>query len=187
MDFSADASAALFERIRLGDSAAEADLVASFGGRIFAMALARTRDREASRDLVQDVLWTVVQALRRGNLRAPDKLAAFVSGTARNLINNYCRSRARTLSDTHSSTQPLDIRATDPDQTLDDQQRASALRGAVRNLDPVDRRILTLTLVDGLTPGEIASRLDLSSDVVRQRKSRAIKRVIALLAERQQP
>lgn len=184
MDFSADASAALFERIRLGDAAAEEELVQSFGGRVFAMAVARTRDREASRDLVQDVLWAVVQALRGGQLRAPDKLAAFVSGTARNLINNYCRTRTRALPDVHHA--PVSSMA-DASQMVEDQQRALRVRRAVSELESDDRRILMLTLVDGLTPGEIASRLRLSPDVVRQRKSRAIKKVIAMLAERSRP
>jgi DNA-directed RNA polymerase specialized sigma24 family protein len=104
VDLSADSCAALFERIRLGDAAAEGELVESFGGRVYAMAVARTSDRRASRDLVQDVLWAVIQALRGGHLRAPDKPAAFVSGTARSLINNYCPTRARGTRDTARSS-----------------------------------------------------------------------------------
>ena len=184
MDLSADACAALFERIRLGDAAAEEELVQSFGGKVFAMAVARTRDREASRDLVQDVMWAVVQGLRGGQLRAPDKLAAFVSGTARNLINNYFRTRARATRDVpHAPSSWM----TDPSQSAEDQQRAQLVRRAVSELDSDDRRILMLTLVEGLTPGEIASRLRLSPEVVRQRKSRAIKKVIAMLAQQSPP
>ena len=40
-----------------------------------------------------------------------------------------------------------------------------------------DRRVLLLTLVDGLRSGEIAERLGLRADVVRARKARAIKRL----------
>jgi len=181
MDLSADSGAALFERIRLGDAAAEGELVESFGGKVYAMAVVRTRDREASRDLVQDVLWAVIQALRGGHLRAPDKLAAFVSGTARNLINNYCRTRGRAARDTAPPSQPL---TTNVEHAFDDQQRAVVVRAAVRGLEGIDRRILTLTLVDGLTAVEIATRLSLNPDAVRQRKSRAIKKVMALLADR---
>jgi RNA polymerase sigma factor (sigma-70 family) len=181
MDPSADASAALFERIRLGDSAAEEELVESFGGRVYAMAMARTRDREASRDLVQDVLWAVVHALRGGHLRAPDKLAAFVSGTARNLINNYCRTRTREARDIPATPEASTV---DADQALDEQRRAAVVRGALRGLEIIDRNILTLTLVDGLSAVEIAARVGLNPDAVRQRKSRAVKRVMAVLAER---
>lgn len=184
MDLSADACAALFERIRLGDAAAEEELVQSFGGKVFAMAVARTRDREASRDLVQDVMWAVLQGLRGGQLRAPDKLAAFVSGTARNLINNYFRTRTRAVRDVrHTPSRWM----TDPSHSIEDQERTQLVRRAVSELESDDRRILMLTLVEGLTPGEIASRLRLSPEVVRQRKSRAIKKVIAMLAERSRP
>ena len=37
----------------------------------------------------------VVLALRDGHLREAERLAAFVYGTARNLINNYLRTRSR--------------------------------------------------------------------------------------------
>ena len=181
VDLSADSCAALFERIRLGDAKAEDELVESFGGKVYAMAVARTRDREASRDLVQDVLWAVIQALRGGHLRAPDKLAAFVSGTARNLINNYCRTRRREPPDTAVPSAPS---TTDAEHAFDDRHRAGVVRAAVRGLESTDRRILALTLVDGLTAVEIATRLHLNPDAVRQRKSRAVKKIMALIAER---
>ena len=76
---------------------------------------------------------------------------------------------------------------TDPSQSAEDQQRAQLVRRAVSELESDDRRILMLTLVEGLTPGEIASRLRLSPEVVRQRKSRAIKKVIAMLAQQSPP
>lgn len=184
MDVSADAGAALFERIRLGDATAEEELVVSFGGKVYAMALARTRDREASRDLVQDVLWAVVHALRGGHLRAPDKLAAFVSGTARNLINNYCRTRTRAARDVPETAEAS---TADADQVLDEQRRAAVVRSVVRGLELVDRRILTMTLVDGLSAVEIAARVKLNPDAVRQRKSRAVKKVMAILGDRCRP
>jgi DNA-directed RNA polymerase specialized sigma24 family protein len=50
----------------------------------------------------------------------------------------------------------------------------------------MDRKILQMTLVDGLKPGVIASRLNLNPDVVRQRKLRAIRRVTGLLKRQSQ-
>jgi RNA polymerase sigma factor (sigma-70 family) len=167
----------LSERIQLGDAQAEEELVQTFSPRVFAMALARTRDREASRDLVQDVLWTVVQALRDGQLRQSDKLAAFVCGTARNLISNYRRTQSRTrrdlslLAGPRSSTRP----------TSRTMRSSEARAPGYGRISDTDRRVLWLTLVKGLTPGEIATRLRLSPEVVRQRKSRAIKRVMGMV------
>jgi RNA polymerase sigma-70 factor (ECF subfamily) len=50
--------------------------------------------------------------------------------------------------------------------------------------DRVDREILTLTLFEGLKPGEIARRVGLSPEAVRTRKSRAVQRVIEELRSR---
>ena len=66
-----------------------------FSHRIFVMGVARTHDREAARELVQDVLIAVIGALRKGQLQDADKLAAFVHGTARNLINNQLRTASQ--------------------------------------------------------------------------------------------
>ena len=52
------------------------------------------------------------------------------------------------------------------------------VRRALGILDPTDRRILLMTLVEGLKPGEIGVRLGLTSEVVRARKSRALKKTI---------
>jgi len=51
------------------------------------------------------------------------------------------------------------------------------VRQALAELEPTDREILQMTLVQGLKPGVIAAALGLSSEVVRQRKSRATKKV----------
>ena len=52
------------------------------------------------------------------------------------------------------------------------------MRRALATLDATDRKILLLTLVEGLKPGEIGARLGLTSEIVRARKSRALKKTI---------
>ena len=51
---------ALAQRITQGDRAAEAELVRSYCDCVFAMALTRTHDREAARELMDDVLMAVI-------------------------------------------------------------------------------------------------------------------------------
>jgi len=178
MHGSDDTSLTLADRIGRGDADAEAELVALFATRIYAMAVVRTRDPEASRDLVQDVLWAVIKALRDGQLRDHDRLAAFVCGTARNLINNHLRSEGRA----NRSVDRVDgVISLSPRQLADEQERLFMVREAVGRLEAGDREIILLTLVDGLKPGEIAARLGLPSDVVRQRKVRAVRRIIDIL------
>jgi DNA-directed RNA polymerase specialized sigma24 family protein len=54
-DLSAEQQIGLAERVASGDREAENELVRYFSPRILAMLCARTRDREASRDLLHDV------------------------------------------------------------------------------------------------------------------------------------
>src|SRR5260370_40532735 len=81
-------SETLIARIRSGEGAAEEELVALYRRPIFAIAAARTGDREAARDLTQEVLMAVLQAVRDGQVRESDKLGAVIQGTTRNLIHN---------------------------------------------------------------------------------------------------
>ena len=62
-------------------------------------------------------------------------------------------------------------------------ERAQAVARGLEAISGGDRDVLLLTLVDGLLPREIAARLSLSPDVVRQRKSRALRRIIAAVSE----
>jgi RNA polymerase sigma-70 factor (ECF subfamily) len=164
----------LAERIRSREPAAEEELVRQFSDRVRVLAVARTRDHEAARDLTQEVMLAVVLALRNGQLREAERLAAFVYGTARNLINNYLRSRGRMPKEESIDT-ALDV-ASAPGPVEND-ERVALVRRAVRALHSTDRKILLLTLVEGLTPGEIAARLGLTSEVVRARKSRAVRKI----------
>ena len=165
----------LAERIRGHEPAAEEELVSLFSDRVRFMVLARTRDPEVARDLAQDVMLAVVRALRGEQLREPERLAGFVHGTARNVLNNYLRTRSR-LPKEDPIDDALDL--AQPPERVDHSDRMGLVRRALAFLDSTDRRILLLTLVQGLKPGQIGARLGMTSEVVRARKSRALKKTI---------
>ena len=165
----------LAERIRHGDPSAEDDLVRLYSARVLVMLIARTRDREAARDLCQDVMIALLSALRQGQLRDTERLSAFVHGIARNTANNYARTRFKRPALTELPETLAAACADDPAESAERRQFVSRALASVRS---TDRRILFLTLVDGLKPAEIATRLGLDGDVVRTRKSRALRKVI---------
>jgi RNA polymerase sigma factor (sigma-70 family) len=165
----------LAERIRRHEPSAEEELVRIFRDRILFLVRMRTHDAGVAQDLTQDVLLAVVLALRDGQLRDPERLTAFVYGTARNVINNHLRSRSRLPREDPIEVDEHSVTDVDP---LEDAERSALVRGALSALDSVDRKILLLTLVNGLRPGEIAVRTGLTSEVVRARKSRALKKLI---------
>lgn len=164
----------LVQAIARGDQAAERELVRLYLPRVKAMLLARTRNPELAADLLQDVMIEAICALRRGKLREAAKLSPFLLGIARNLLNQHFQGVAR---------QPVSLEFLDqlPDLSTaheEDGERQALAMQAIASLEPVDRSILQLTLIDGLKPGAIARRLALSPDVVRQRKLRATRKII---------
>jgi len=166
----------LVERIRLGDADAEAALVALFHDRVRLIAIARTSDRELALEVAQETMTDVLVALREGRLREPDKLPGFVYGIARNHINDHFRARARRPVESLVADPPAQA-AADPAADLEAAERSAMMRAALGTLGGEERRVLLMTLVDGLKPGEIARQLGLADEVVRTRKSRALKKV----------
>jgi RNA polymerase sigma-70 factor (ECF subfamily) len=160
--------------IRNGERTAEADLVRTFCPAVTAMLHARTRDPGVVPDLVQDVMIAVIQALRAGDMREPDKLQAYIRGVTRNIANSWLRDHIRRSRDEPIMPDSAILAACDPAEQSDRQRMVTE---ALDTLSPSDREILMKTLVDGDKPGAIAAQMRLGVDVVRQRKSRAVKKV----------
>jgi len=162
-------------RVGSGDRAAESELVQHFGRRVFGLVYGRTRDAELARDLTQDTLLALVKALRNGRVQEPDNLTGFVLATARNLISNHYRQLGRRPD---RQAIPDEVPAPPGWDMQEHNERTALLAKALRRLEPHEVEVLRLTLLDDLNPAQIALRLGLSSDVVRQRKSRALKKVV---------
>jgi RNA polymerase sigma-70 factor (ECF subfamily) len=172
----------LADRIQAGDSDAEEGFVQMFQRRVLAFALANGADESLAEELVQDTLWGVIAALRQGRVEHPEQLAAFVWGTARNHLNQRFRVRARDKTTNLSPTADFPR----PPREHEDFERQHAARQAIAKLEPHERVVLLLSLVDGLGPEEIGDRLGILPDAVRQRKSRAIKKLSEMLGSRSQ-
>jgi RNA polymerase sigma-70 factor (ECF subfamily) len=159
-----------------GDRQAERTFALRYMRPVKAMLLARSRNPDLAADLLQDVMIEALCALRRGQLREPAKLTQFVIAIARNVLNSHFRGEVR-------RPESLELPDNLPDLSLnsekaEEQARETLALKAISSLEPLDRTILQMTLVDGLKPGVIAERLRLNPDVVRQRKLRATRRVI---------
>jgi RNA polymerase sigma factor (sigma-70 family) len=142
------------------------------------MAMSRTRNRDAARELMDDVLMAVITALRHGSVRNTAQLGGFVRGTAANIINGYIRAARRAPRTV--SLNP-DAAGSDPTDEYERQDRRDLAFDALALLNARDRQILQLSLVEGLKPAEIASRLGTSSVLVRQRKCRALRAIVVYL------
>src|SRR5215813_13583861 len=85
----------LVRRIGSGEREAEAELFRRMAPRIRLYGLRHLRDVHASEDLTQNVLITIIEALRKSRLREPEKLASFVLGTCRMTILDLRRGAQR--------------------------------------------------------------------------------------------
>ena len=164
------------KRIQQGDASAEEELARFFRPRLLLLATVRLRNTQWADDIAQESLLASLQAVRNGHLRNPEKLEAFVLGVARNLINNHARQASR-----HPCAVPADVPSPDGDafrRTQQEEEIRLVVRVALKSLDAVDAQILMLTLVESMTPREIASVVGLQPELVRTRKSRAIKKIV---------
>jgi len=164
----------LAQRIQRGDRAAEEQFVLRYRDRIFAVALAKLGNYDAAEDVTQEALVSVLQGLREGKVREPEKLGAFACGTARHIASNRLRFERR-----HPEEQwaGLESSGGNPEERLSRHEDRRLVRKILEQLDLVDQKILLWSLVDGLSSDEIGRRLGRRADTVRQRKRRALERV----------
>jgi len=73
--------------------ASENELARALEPRVLFLLGARLRDREAARELANQVLMATIQALRARRVREKEKLGAYVAATARNLANGHLRQK----------------------------------------------------------------------------------------------
>jgi RNA polymerase sigma factor (sigma-70 family) len=88
----------LVRRIQSGDPSApsaEAELVARFSHGLLLMLRQLARNPALADDLHQETLALVLQKIRRGEVRDPEQLSAFIRSTARNLFIADRRKEAR--------------------------------------------------------------------------------------------
>jgi RNA polymerase sigma-70 factor (ECF subfamily) len=172
-------AAQLVQRIEAGDAAAEEELIAAFQDAVRALARARVRDRESARDVSQQVFLSVLTALRAGRLREGERLAGYVAATARNVALRFVRDRP------DQREQPLEREpAAAASCELEERERLELVRDGIARLDHGERAVLELTFREGLEPRQIAERLALGDEVVRARKSRGLKRLLAYVQMR---
>ncbi len=115
-------------------------------------------------------MMALICTLREGRLR--ESLPALAYGIARNKLADAIRKKMRDR--TVPFPKNFDVAARKQSSEL-----VSAAQTQIETLEPVDRRILSMTLIDGFKPSEVAAAIGISSEAVRQRKSRALKKLLS--------
>jgi RNA polymerase sigma-70 factor (ECF subfamily) len=173
----ADDDAALVRRI-IGchpkrDAAAEAELCRRLGPRIRLYGLKHLRSEAAAADLMQDVLVMVLQKLRDGAVREPERVASFVLGAARQMVIDGRRSGRRR--DRILEAFPVDlVPAHEEAPELLDTQRLGRCLAA---LPERERAVLVMTFYDDQPADAVAADLGLSAGNVRVIRHRGLERL----------
>jgi len=157
-------------RIAGGDRDAEAELFRRMAPRIRLYGLRHLRDVPAAEDLAQQVLITVLEALRAGRLREPEKLAPFVLGTCRMTVLDLRRGAQRKEQLLLRFGKDLAGSAQSFAPRLDHDR----LRRCVQDLKERERAVVVMSFYDEETGADVASFLRVSEANVRVIRHRAI-------------
>jgi RNA polymerase sigma-70 factor (ECF subfamily) len=183
-------TAELVARIQAGEARAEADLVQRYRDGLFYLLKRWTRDPETAEDLCQDTLRLALEKIRKGEVREPDRLAAYLRSLAKNLSTQlYRRSGERT-----DLRQELPAGLELPDRqpgalaSLLREEKARLARQVLQNLgSDRDRQILLRYYLCEERPERICSDLGLTSEHFYRVLHRARKRYRRLFEEQLDP
>lgn len=164
----------LVERIRVGDATGMEQLYRIFsrGVRFYFYRQLGSQDVE---DKVHDVLLIVVQAIRNGSLREPERLMGYVRTIVRYQVAGHIHHTVQTRKqqidlDTHGMV--ADSRQ-DPERAALLQQRAEIMMRALQSISERDRDILTRFYLLEQPQGQICKEMNLTDTQFRLIKSRA--------------
>jgi RNA polymerase sigma-70 factor (ECF subfamily) len=169
-----EAMSVLVRRISTGESDGMEELYTLFskGIRFY---LCRQLGPQDLDDKVHDTFVVVVQAIRRGELREPERLMGFVRTIVRRLVAAHIDRVVHTRRDHLDMESTLRIAdpAENPEQTAMFQQRAEMIGRVLDELTPRDREILTRFYLREQGQDQICSEMALTDTQFRLLKSRA--------------
>ncbi|MEO9183215.1 MAG: sigma-70 family RNA polymerase sigma factor [Kofleriaceae bacterium] len=160
----------LVRRSLAGEPRAFAQLVERHQRLVFGVALSGARDVAHAEDLAQEAFVEAWRDLPR--LRDRARVGSWIAGIARNLARRWARHTARRRQREAIATRTApEVVATPLDTALDRETR-SLVRGALAELPEAYREALVLYYMHGRSSAEVATRLGISEDLVKQRLSR---------------
>lgn len=164
----------LVERIRLEKTDGMEELYQLFS-RGIRFYLCRQLGPQELDDKVHDTFVVVVQAIRRGELREPERLMGFVRTIVRRQVAAHIDKvvhNRREQAEFDSTVRVVDPRG-NPEETAIFKQRIGLIRQVLGELSERDREILTRFYIDEQSQDQICSEMGLTETQFRLLKSRA--------------
>lgn len=173
------ADAALAQRMTQAapgtDTEAEAELCRRLAPRVRLYGLRHLGNEAAAADLMQQVMLTMIERLRAGALREPERLASFVFGICRMAVLDLRRGQARRHRLLEVYGEALAPPEAPPPPDLDHTRLAHCLE----RLPERERTVLLLTFYDDTCAETLARELGLSPVNIRVIRHRGLERLRA--------
>jgi RNA polymerase sigma-70 factor (ECF subfamily) len=154
------------------DREAEAELCRRLAPRVRLYGLRHLRSDAAATDLMQQVMLMMIERLRAGALREPERLASFVFGMCRMVVLDLRRGnhRREQLLETYGE-------ALSPPETPPPNPDRERLARCLERLPERERTILLMTFYDDLPAEDLARELNLTPANVRVIRHRGLERL----------
>lgn len=176
----ASEDAALWARVRSGDSEAFGLLFERYGQAIYGYCFRRTADADRAADLTSV---TFLEVWRRREVALPgDKVLPWVFGVAKNVLRNERRNRRRYKAALDRLPATLDQQdvADEATDRIDGERRMREALHLLGRLPRGERDVFVLAGWQGLSPEDAAHVLGIAPGAARTRLSRARKRLALL-------
>jgi RNA polymerase sigma-70 factor (ECF subfamily) len=165
---------ALVEQVRLGDDAGMEQLYKLFskGIRYY---LCRQLGPQELEDKVHDTFLIVVNAIKRGDLREPDRLMGFVRTVVRRQVAAYIETAVHTRREQTDLETGIAVadRTQNPEQEAITREKAALMKSALASLSDRDREILVRFYLKEQPQDQICREMSLTETQFRLLKSRA--------------
>ncbi len=160
------------------DRGAEAELCRRLAPRVRLYGLRHLGNTAAAADLMQQVMLMMIERLRAGLLREPERLASFVFGICRMVVLELRRGQARRERLLEAYGEAL----SPPEATPPNLDRAR-LAQCLERLSERERTVLLLTFCDDVPADALARELGLSPANIRVIRHRSLARLRACVTE----
>lgn len=161
-------------RVASGDEIAVQECIEQFGGLVWSLARRMSATLADAEDATQDIfldLWRSASAFDPG--RASE--ATFVTMIARRRLIDQFRKRAREIPSTplEQSHDPPTL----PPKTLENQDEYQKIRRQMSRLRDEERQVIELSVLEGMSQGDIAKRLNMPLGTVKTNARRGMRKL----------
>jgi len=173
----------LAHRLLALEEAAYEELLDRFETPIYRFFFYAVRNEEQAMDMSNQTFSEFTCAVKGGTFRSPDRLAGFVFGIARNVLNRYLRGkqRNRVVHCDQLDQQPYkQAGGAEQSQTREILQRVFCL---IDRFKEPERQVMLLRFVEGLATKEIAEVLEIPINSVKSCIHRSRQQLTSIMGE----